>query len=90
MGIRRHLLLRDAHKILQHFLHQLVLTEAVNKINTSLSFSYPDYPVYQIKACVHRQPSVHISHIFLQGSRHLPLSFLYIHKKTPSSEFTKN
>ena len=64
MCISRQILFLHIHKILKHFLHQLILAKAINKVHTGFSSSNTDYPVYHVKILIDFQLIIQIIHIF--------------------------
>ena len=78
MGILRHLFFLEIHEILQHFLHHLILAEAVNKIDACFPSSYLDHAVYKVKTLLHLQKPVQVLHVFGKLLSHLLITLRHV------------
>ena len=66
MSIFGELFYLQTHQILQNFLHQFVLTEAVDQIHTGIRVPQSDHPVNDIKIRFQSQQFIQILHVLLQ------------------------
>ncbi len=82
MGRSGHFIFLEVKKILKHFLHHLILAEAVDKIHTRFPPADSYHPVHNVKIGIHRQKFIQVIHIFRKGGAHLFLiCACIIHKK---------